>query len=131
MAPRSFPSPLRLGFLGVAALTASLAGAQEPTAVRSEPTAIQAIGVEAPAPRVADAPSFLRARDLLGRDVLDAAGTELGTIEDIVIDAKDGTCAYAIVAFGGFLGLGDRLYPVPFGALRPARGDTFLLDVSR
>jgi hypothetical protein len=42
----------------------------------------------------------------------------LGKIEDIVIDADAGRIAYAVLSFGGFLGMGDKYFAIPWEALR-------------
>ncbi len=52
-----------------------------------------------------------------GTVVYNAAGDRLGKIEDVAIDKVSGHVAYAILSFGGFLGLGDRYHPVPWGLL--------------
>ena len=46
----------------------------------------------------------------------DLAGKDAGTIEDLLVDSR-GAVAYAIVSFGGFMGIGDRLYAVPWDAV--------------
>jgi sporulation protein YlmC with PRC-barrel domain len=73
----------------------------------------------------------LRASEILGREVQNAKGEDLGEIEDIVLDEGEGRIAYAVLSFGGFLGMGDRLFAIPYTALRPADEDTFVLDVSK
>jgi hypothetical protein len=54
---------------------------------------------------------------ILGTKVINAAREDLGTIEDIVLDARNNRVAYAILSFGGFLGLGDRHFAIPWEAL--------------
>ena len=53
-----------------------------------------------------------------GTDVYDKAGEKLGKIEDIVIEKVSGQVAYAILAYGGVLGLGSKYYPMPWKALK-------------
>jgi len=60
----------------------------------------------------------IRARHIEGMVVRNAAGDDLGKVEDIVVDMNTGKIRYAAVAFGGFLGVGDKLFAVPFHALR-------------
>ena len=48
-----------------------------------------------------------------GTNVYNAAGNNLGSIHDIMIDKPSGTVAYAIMSFGGFLGIGNRLTRCP------------------
>ncbi len=52
-----------------------------------------------------------------GADVFNTAGDKLGKIEDIAIDKVGGHVAYAILSFGGFLGMGERYHPVPWSVL--------------
>jgi hypothetical protein len=52
-----------------------------------------------------------------GTEVFDLAGERVGHIEDIAIGKTTGHVAYAILAVGGFLGAGERRYPVPWRML--------------
>lgn len=62
-------------------------------------------------------PSTIRVSELIGTNIQNPAGESLGEIEDIVID-KEGKVRYAAVTYGGFLGLGDKLFAVPFEAFQ-------------
>jgi sporulation protein YlmC with PRC-barrel domain len=53
-----------------------------------------------------------------GTEVMNQDGDVIGKIEDIAIDKLSGKVAYAIVSFGGFLGIGERYHPVPWSVLR-------------
>ena len=53
---------------------------------------------------------------LIGQKVYNSAGEHLGDAEDIVIDAKTGKVAYAVLSFGGFLGMGEKLFAIPWSA---------------
>ena len=55
----------------------------------------------------------LSASTLSGDEVKNAAGEDLGHIKDIVLDTTSGQIAYYVLSFGGFLGLGDKLFAVP------------------
>ena len=46
------------------------------------------------------------------------AGDEVGKIKDFVVDTKTGRIAYAALDFGGFLGIGDKLFAVPWTRVR-------------
>lgn len=52
-----------------------------------------------------------------GTAVYDPNGAKLGTIDDVMIDKISGRIAYAVMSFGGFLGIGDKRHPVPWTAL--------------
>ncbi len=76
-------------------------------------------------------PRVLPARTLKGDRVRNAAGQDLGTLEEIMLDVPHGRIAYAIVSFGGFPGIANKLFAVPWGALRPNTAEhVFVLDVS-
>ncbi|WP_447979351.1 PRC-barrel domain-containing protein [Candidatus Nitrospira bockiana] len=73
-----------------------------------------------------------RASNLIGKDVKNAQGEDLGEIKDIVLDPYYGKVAYAVLSFGGFLGLGDKYFAIPWRALEPAKdGDHLLLNVDK
>ncbi len=61
--------------------------------------------------------SIERASDLVGGRVVGAAGEEIGTIDDLILDRSTGKVEYAIVSCGGFLGIGDEKIVVPLGVL--------------
>ncbi len=61
--------------------------------------------------------SLIAADKVTGTDVYNTSGQKLGSIEDIVIDKISGNVQYAVLSFGGFLGLGDKHYPLPWSAL--------------
>ena len=69
---------------------------------------------------------------LFGHKVKNGAGEHLGQIEEIMIDLPTGRVAYAVLSFGGFLGIGGKLFAVPWAALRmdPRNGE-FIIDVPR
>lgn len=71
----------------------------------------------------APAPTTLSAREALGAKVRDLVGEPLGTVEDLVIDPATGKVTYAILGFGGLLGVGEKLYPVPLAQLHWRPGD--------
>ena len=62
--------------------------------------------------------------DLIGSDkvegtaVYDANGEHIGTIERVMIEKRSGQVAYAVLSFGGFLGIGSDYYPIPWDALK-------------
>lgn len=63
-------------------------------------------------------PALMGADTLLGNDVYNAADENLGTIKEFMIDMQSGRIVYAVLSFGGFLGMGDRLFAVPWQALK-------------
>ena len=55
---------------------------------------------------------------VIGSKVVNQQGEDLGTIEDIVVDVDVGRIAYAVLSFGGFLGMGDKYFAIPWEAFR-------------
>jgi len=62
--------------------------------------------------------TLMKAKDLIGLDVRNQQGENLGKIQDIVIDLNQGRVAYAVLSFGGFLGMGDKLFSLPPESLK-------------
>ena len=63
-------------------------------------------------------PKVVSASTLAGYRVRSTENDDLGTIEEIMIDPATGQLAYAVLSFGGALGLGDKLYVIPWNLLR-------------
>jgi sporulation protein YlmC with PRC-barrel domain len=77
-------------------------------------------------------PEVMAADSLEGDDVVNPAGEDLGEIKDIMIDVKSGRVAYAVLSKGGILGIGDKLFAIPWSALTlDADRKCFVLDVSK
>jgi sporulation protein YlmC with PRC-barrel domain len=76
---------------------------------------------------------LMKGSTFIGADVENPQGQDLGDIKDVVIDRASGRIAYAVVSFGGFLGMGEKLFAVPWGAFSQPRADkdTFVLDIDK
>ena len=75
-------------------------------------------------------PHVMSATSCIGARVRNPKNENLGKIEDIMLDVRHGRIAYAVLSFGGFLGLGSKLFPIPWEALQMAAEDRdFILDV--
>jgi len=59
----------------------------------------------------------LSASTLTGDSVVNAMGEQIGKINEIMIDIPSGRVAYAVLSFGGFLGMGDKLFAIPWDRL--------------
>ncbi|MDO9293797.1 MAG: PRC-barrel domain-containing protein, partial [Hydrogenophaga sp.] len=69
---------------------------------------------------------------LLGNDVVNAKDEDLGDIKEIMLDMRTGQVSYAVLSFGGFLGLGEKLFAVPWTALKlDPVNKRFVLDASK
>lgn len=53
-----------------------------------------------------------------GTKVYNNAGEKLGSIDDLMIDKRSGQVRYAVLEFGGFLGMGTERYPLPWSMLK-------------
>jgi sporulation protein YlmC with PRC-barrel domain len=62
--------------------------------------------------------NLIAASKVEGTPVMNTAGEKLGSIENVMIDELTGKVAYAVMSFGGFLGIGDRHYPLPWNVLK-------------
>ena len=72
----------------------------------------------------------LGATSLIKYEVYSPAGKCLGKIEEIVLDARTGCVRYAVLAIGGFLGIGQKRVAVPWSVLTPdAESQRCIVDV--
>lgn len=73
-----------------------------------------------------------RASQVIGADVHNQQNENLGDIEDLVIDANTGRVNYAVLSFGGVLGIGDKLFAIPMNSLQTKADDKeFVLNVPK
>lgn len=63
-------------------------------------------------------PVLLSATSIVGDEVCNLKDEKLGTIQDIMLDLRNGKIRYAVLASGGFLGMGGRLFALPWRALK-------------
>jgi sporulation protein YlmC with PRC-barrel domain len=81
---------------------------------------------EGPGPRI------MAADTLEGDKVVNSAGEDLGEIKDIMLDVPSGRVAYAVLSFGGILGMGDKLFAIPWQALKlDPENHRFILDADK
>jgi sporulation protein YlmC with PRC-barrel domain len=77
-------------------------------------------------------PALMGAGTLMGEDVVNRTDDDLGDIKEIMIDMRTGEVAYAVLSFGGMLGIGTKLFAVPWQALQlDTINKRFVLDVSK
>ncbi len=67
---------------------------------------------------VRETSTLIAADKVQGTDVFNNAGDRLGSVHDLMIDKQTGQVAYAILSFGGFLGIGGSYHPLPWSLLR-------------
>jgi len=74
----------------------------------------------------------LSAGTLAGDSVRNTAGEDLGKVDEIMIDIPSGKVAYAVLSFGGVLGMGDKLFAVPWTAMSVDEDEKcFVLNVDK
>ena len=74
----------------------------------------------------------LSSSSITGDKIKNKANEELGSIHDLMIDCNSGKVAYAVMTSGGFLGMGNKLFAIPFTALQCDRqNQCFVLDASK
>jgi sporulation protein YlmC with PRC-barrel domain len=75
---------------------------------------------------------MIAASKVNGTNVYDLTGTKLGSIYDVMIDKTTGRSQYAIMSFGGFLGMGEKFHPIPWSTLKydPEQGG-YVVDIDR
>jgi len=77
-------------------------------------------------------PALMGADTLIGDSVVNATDDDLGDIKEIMLDMQTGQVAYAVLSFGGFLGVGDKLFAVPWQALHlDTVNKRFVLDIDK
>lgn len=77
-------------------------------------------------------PRLMGADTLMGEDVYNSQGEDLGDIKEIMLDMQSGEVAYAVLSFGGVMGMGTKLFAVPWQALQlDTQNKRFILDVSK
>jgi sporulation protein YlmC with PRC-barrel domain len=75
--------------------------------------------------------SPVKASSIIGTNVVNPNGDSLGEVKEVVIDPRTGKIAYAVVSFGGFLGMGEKLFAIPFNAFEYSPTKGYVLDVSK
>ena len=76
--------------------------------------------------------TVMAADTLTGNKVVNRQKENLGKIEHLMIDIDKGRVAYAVLSFGGFLGMGDKLFAIPWSALMvDTDGEQFILNVDK
>src|SRR5262245_22927273 len=69
-------------------------------------------------PTVSGHTSAIRAANVIGTNVHDASGEKIGEVEDIMLDKLSNNILFAVVSFGGFLGMAEKYHPIPWSSLR-------------
>lgn len=77
-------------------------------------------------------PRLMGADTLIGEDVYSHKDEDLGDIEEIMLDMNSGKVAYAVLSFGGLMGMGSKLFAVPWNMLKlDTENKRFILNVDK
>jgi len=75
---------------------------------------------------------ILTASSVIGDGIASKNGKSIGKIKDVMLNILDGKIQYLVIEFGGFMGFGEKLFAVPFSAVRlNARNQEFVLDIEK
>ena len=81
--------------------------------------------------RTGPGPGLMGANTLDGNDVYNLKNEDLGDIKEIMLDMDTGRVAYAVLSFGGFMGMGEKLFAVPWSALKvDTENKRFIMDTT-
>ncbi|MCP0913422.1 MULTISPECIES: PRC-barrel domain-containing protein [Legionella] len=58
--------------------------------------------------------SVVKSKDVVGTKVKNQQGEDLGRVEEIILDKEEGYVHYVVLSFGGFLGMGDKFFAMPW-----------------
>lgn len=67
--------------------------------------------------------SAIRANKVIGTDVKNRSGEKIGKVEDVVLDKLSNNILFAVVGFGGFLGMAEKYHPIPWSSLDYDEGE--------
>ncbi len=77
-------------------------------------------------------PINLSASSINGTDVVNREGENLGNIKEVMIDTNNGKVSYVVLSFGGFLGMGDKYFAIPWEAFSIDSDDKeFVLEIPK
>jgi PRC-barrel domain len=83
-------------------------------------------------PNVKDTPTLIASDRVEGTRVYGADGKHIGSIERLILGKQDGRVAYAVLSFGGFLGIGHDHYPLPWATLHyDTQLDGYRIDLTK
>ena len=85
-----------------------------------------------PATKKGPGPELMGADTLVGNDVYNAKGEDIGDIKEIMLDMRSGKVSYAVLSFTAFLSMGEKLFAVPWNALTlDTKHKRFTLNVEK
>ena len=83
-------------------------------------------------PTVSGETSAINAKNVIDKKIKDTSGKTIGEVEDIVLDKLSNNIMFAVVGFGGFLGIGEKYHPLPWSLLSYDSNDgNYIVNLSR
>jgi sporulation protein YlmC with PRC-barrel domain len=83
-------------------------------------------------PTVSGHTSAIRAKKVLGTAVKDHSGNKIGEVEDVMLDKTSNSILFAVVSFGGFLGMAEKYHPIPWSSLDYDEGeDAYVVNYTK
>ena len=77
-------------------------------------------------------PQVLSATSLIGDKVINRYGEDLGSVKELMINLDEGHVAYVVLSFGGYMGIGEKLFAIPWEALDlDTEKRAFILNVKK
>ena len=74
----------------------------------------------------------IRAKKVIGTNVKDPTGQKIGEVEDVMLDKESNNIMFAVVGFGGFLGIAEKYHPIPWSALEfDADEDAYVVNYTK
>lgn len=128
---RKLIAAVAVSVVGLPAYVAQAAGERDAAQPATTTGVAPAADKQGTTPR-AESRYYARASKLIGTDVRNPQDENLGKIEDLIVDTKGRVAHYAILSFGGILGIGDKLFAYPVEMLRrTADRDELVLDIDK
>ncbi len=79
-----------------------------------------------------ETPYLISSDKVEGTSVYNQEGEKLGSVDSVMLDKRSGKVAYAVMSFGGFLGIGDRYHPLPWNVLHyDTEKDGYVVNLSK
>jgi sporulation protein YlmC with PRC-barrel domain len=76
--------------------------------------------------------SAIRASKVIGTSVFNQSGEKIGKVEDVVLDKQSNNIMFAVVGFGGFLGMNEKFHPLPWSTLDYEKGrEGYVVNVTK
>ena len=76
--------------------------------------------------------SAIRANKVIGTGVKNLSGEKIGKVEDVVLDKLSNNILFAVVGFGGFLGMAEKYHPIPWSSLDYDEGQqSYVVDFTK